>query len=297
MKRKGNCSIGIIIATFVVMHKCWNCDTELPPNARFCVNCGARQHQEVAQATKGFTLPEDIELQLNEAFFDALLVEITEQQNPNLYDQYRERMYDSGFRDILLRKIQQFVEHLKELEKTAALTELILKVEQQALFTDLLDFYIVHFCKDLNVHPISERILQYQGKKWENIQLLPFLLDYLDFDREEETYYIDFLKMPMEKIRNASRFFLFPETEERILLICDQSAFGSCKEGFAFTDKALYWKAYLEKARVVHFDQLRLLEKNKEWITINGFFFNVNQGFNIKMLKLLRKIKDLQFSQ
>ena len=99
--------------------------------------------------------------------------------------------------------------------------------------------------------------------------------------------------MPVEKVKNAGKFFLFPEIEERILFICDQSAFGSCKEGFAMTDKALYWKAYLEKAKVVHYDNIRILEKAKNWITINGFFFNVNQGINVKLLKLLRKIDQL----
>jgi len=118
----------------------------------------------------------------------------------------------------------------------------------------------------------------------------------LDFAQEKEVVYTDFLVMPMEKLKNASKSFLFPAPKEKILLICDQSLFGSCKEGFAITERALYWKAHLEKPQQLNFENIMQVEKSKEWITLNGFFFNVNPRLNLKMMKLIKKIKQLQQS-
>lgn len=275
------------------MGKCWNCKTELPDGAKFCFNCGAKQDQQLVLEDPFFKLPPDIEQQLTEDFFVALQEQLAEEQDVQLFETYREKVYDGGFRDILKRKIQQLIEQLKELEENKSLSEEVIAGLRDRVFFDLLDYFIIHFCKDLNVVDLPEAILKYQDVNWSDINLLQMIMDYLDFENEEETVYTDFLKMPIEKVKNAGKFFLFPEKDEKILLICDQSAFGSCKEGFALTDKALYWKAYLEKARVVHYDNIRLLEKEKEWITINGFFFNVNQSMNVKLLKLLRKIDQL----
>ncbi len=282
------------IATFVANMECWNCHTTLPDNARFCMNCGAQQQEiPVLEEPDYFKLPDDIDHQLNEDFFAALHLQLEEEQNPELFEAYRERLYESGFRDTLKRRIDQLIEQFKELETHQSLSQEVIEGLRDRIFDELLDYFIIHFCKDLNVIPLPEAILKYQNLKSDQVVLFQLVMDYLDFDREDETVYTDFLKMPVEKIKNASRFFLFPEKDERILMICDQSAFGSCKEGFALTDKGIYWKAYLEKARKVSYQQLRLIEPEQDWITINGFFFNVKRSINVKMMKLLRKIKQL----
>ena len=116
--------------------------------------------------------------------------------------------------------------------------------------------------------------------------------DYLALDLEGEKVYTDFLKMPLDKLKNASKSFLFPEKDEKILFICDQSILGSCKEGFAMTEKALYWKAHLEKARAVDYRLLDEIKRTKEWISINGDFFNVSPSINLKMMKLLKKLRN-----
>ncbi|NUO03787.1 MAG: hypothetical protein HUU01_24500, partial [Saprospiraceae bacterium] len=84
-------------------------------------------------------------------------------------------------------------------------------------------------------------------------------------------------------------------TGERIFFICDLSLLGNCKEGFALTEKALYWKSPLEKPRREALDQLFNLHRKENWITINDHFFNANPSLNIKLLKLLRGIQ-LRFS-
>ena len=77
--------------------------------------------------------------------------------------------------------------------------------------------------------------------------------------------------MPVAKIRNASQNFLFPSRDEPILVICDQTVFGSCREGFAFTTKALYWKAHFNKAQKVYFKEL--YENNRQ-IQVHTSFWN-----------------------
>ena len=68
---------------------------------------------------------------------------------------------------------------------------------------------------------------------------------------------------------------------------------GNCREGFAFTGRALYWKANLQKARRVAYSGIREVKREKDWIMINGFFFHVNLSLDVKILKLLRRLKQL----
>ena len=60
------------------------------------------------------------------------------------------------------------------------------------------------------------------------------------------------------------------------------------------TERAIYWRAHLEKARQVPYSNLRTIDRKKDWITINDHFFNVKESINLKMLKLLKKIKRLK---
>ncbi|MEN0003779.1 MAG: hypothetical protein AAF798_06535, partial [Bacteroidota bacterium] len=62
------------------------------------------------------------------------------------------------------------------------------------------------------------------------------------------------------------------------------------KEGFALTEAALYWKAYLQKPKIVAFQQLQSIKREKDWLLINWEFFSANASINVKLLKLLKKI-------
>ena len=97
--------------------------------------------------------------------------------------------------------------------------------------------------------------------------------------------------VPIDKLKNAGKFFLFPERDERILLICDQSLLGSCKEGFALTERGLYWKAQLQTARKVAYTALESVRREKDWLLINGDFFHANPSLDLKMMKLLKKLQ------
>ncbi|HMQ47836.1 MAG TPA: zinc ribbon domain-containing protein [Saprospiraceae bacterium] len=276
---------------------CSNCKTKLPDNARFCIHCGAPQNPVVGHVEEPLLridLDGDLELQFSELFFTALKERVELEQNPALVARYAEHLYQSGFRDVVYRRSVQLAERFKALQKEGQLEARAMSADIRQMFDELLDYFIIKNCKSLNDYNLPDAILKYQGLKPQQIDRFQMVLDYLDFDHEpQEKVYFNFLKMPVEKIKNAGKFFLFPEKDETIWLICDQSLLGSCKEGFAMTAKGLYWKAQLQTARQYHYTDNLTLAREKDWLLINGHFFNVNPGFNIKIMKLLRKLHQL----
>ncbi len=278
------------------MKKCSKCGTPLPESARFCFECGAKQRivKSSTPRADGLDFNADLPKQLTERFFKSLRVRVTEEHRSSDFQLYSERLYESGFRDTVQLRSKQLSTELKNLWDRDEIKHREALALMQDVFDELLDFFVIHFCQDLNEVELPEAILQYQGLKWESLNLFQMILDYLALHNEKETYYTDFLLMPVDKLKNAGKSFLFPDKKEKILLICDQSLLGSCKEGFALTEHAIYWKAPLEKARMVRYDMLDEIRRHKDWITINGYFFSANKSLNLKILKLLKKVRNLQ---
>lgn len=277
------------------MKRCPRCNTPLPEEARFCWQCGAVQPvvSDAASEPMRVELGGNLEQQLFELFFAALKGRIEREHHPDQLSLYSERLYASGFRDTVGRRTEQLAELIREMAANGEATPREVNFLIDDLFEDLLDFFIIRFCKDLNEEEYPEAILKYQYASLDTVNLLQLVLDYLQFDRESEEVYTDFLAMPVEKLKNVSKNFLFPAKDEKILLISDHSLLGSGKEGFALTDRALYWKAPLQKARFVAYPQIRDYRRTEDWITINGFFFNVTPAINLRMLRLLSRLQRL----
>lgn len=279
--------------------KCPNCQTVLPGGARFCFNCGAPQQVEARQERAPEPKPMvdldgDVPRQLTELFFQALRRRVEAEHRPEQFPSYSERLYESGFRDTIHRRAGRLGEELRSLQGEGKAGPRQINRRIRELFEELLDYFIIHHCQDINDISLPETILRWQGMPREAINLFQMVLDYLDFAGEpDEKIYTDFLKMPVEKLRNAGKFFLFPERDERILLVCDQSLFGSCKEGFALTEHALYWKAQLQTARKLAYADLRELRREKDWLLLNGHFFHASPSLDLKLMKLLKKLKAL----
>ncbi len=276
--------------------KCPNCQTELPSGARFCFNCGAPQEppgrRREPPLKARIDLAGNVEQQLTEQFFLALRQRVEEEHEPGRFQPYSERLYESGFRDTVFRRSAQLAEELKALARDGQPAPGLINHSVELLFEGLLDYFIIRHCKDINAVTLPESILKYEGQAWEDINLFNMILDHLDFKSEpDEKVYLDFLKMPVSKLKNAGKFFLFPQRDERILFICDQSLLGSCKEGFAMTEKALYWKAQLQTARRAGYDALEDIRREKDWLLINGHFFHASPTLDAKMLRLLKKIR------
>lgn len=306
---------------------CHVCQTELLPKAQFCHICGApvrvstdgcpscgAERREGALvchqcghrfAEKYVGLNSRYPLHLNNAkllqedlkahFFDFLKERLREEQDVRLYKTYLEHFFTSDFSRRFESRIEQCAREVESLYRTGDLSaQQRVEALLDRTFGDICDFFIIHYCASFNPIPLPEAMLEYANvERLEEVDLLMMILDFLDFENEEETVYTDFLAMPMEKLQQAAKQYLFPGKDEKILLICDQSLTGTGKEGFAFTEKALYWRMHFHPPQAVFYDQLRELVKAKDWITINGHFFNVNPTLNVKMLKLLRKMRGL----
>lgn len=273
------------------MKTCHVCKTTLPDNARFCFNCGAPQRIVQTVAMPQLNLRGNVEQQIEEQFFLTFRERIEAEHGVHVLENYSNRLYQSGFQEVISRRAEQLAAQIHILDQADELSDRRMAGLLVNSIEDLLDYFIIRHCSDLNAIQLPEAILSYQGLKWSDVNFFQMVMHYLDFAKEQETIYTDFLAMPLDKLKNASQSFLHPQPQERIFFICDQSILGSVREGFAMTERGIYWKAQLEKARQVTYDNLQTIERKKEWITINGFFFNVNQSVNLKMLKLLKKIK------
>jgi hypothetical protein len=115
--------------------------------------------------------------------------------------------------------------------------------------------------------------------------------DYLQTKNEPEVFYYDFILMPQDLLANACQSFLTADRNEKLFFICDLSLKGTCKEGFAMTNKGIYWKPQFDKARVVTYSNLSEIKREKDYLMINKFFFTVNPSVNLKVYKLLKKLR------
>lgn len=234
----------------------------------------------------------DIAQQLSVLFLQRLRDRVTEEHQAAQFQAYSERLYASGFRDTVHRRAEQLAERLTNGLPDETTTPEWINQRIDDLFEHLLDFFIIRHASDLNEVPLPEAILKYTSEKEVRNNLYHMVMDYLDFESQPlETVYTDFVRMPASALKNASRFFLFPQSQERIFFICDQSLLGGCREGFAMTDRGLYWKAQLQTSRSVQYDAIDQVIKEKDWLLINGEFFNANPTVNLRMLKLLKKLK------
>ena len=290
-----NCGTKVIATTIT----CPDCHISNPPKAAFCKSCGyffsknnAPRTPYDAQYPLNYKETNSIAPDLKEYFFNDFRERIQEEQDLKKHNQYLERFYDSDFGKNYEVRLNQLAEEAYSIHAKQD-GNVQQKVDQMIYsnFNNLLDHFIILFCNDLNSTQLSEEILSYHNAKKETVDLQLLILDYLHLENEKEDFFIDFVTMPVKKLRNASVAFLFPEKDEKIMLIADQTIFGSCKEGFSLTEKGIYWKAHFEKAQRVSFHELTSIKKEKDWITINGHFFNVSPSVNIKMMKLLRKLK------
>ncbi len=273
---------------------CKSCQATLPEGARFCPQCGAPQPQPQLQGPVEplLDLSGDLPEQLNGLFMSTLKHKLLEEQPGTAFEDYAELLYSSGFRDRLAQKYAHLSESLRLLQDSGTPAQrLNHKIERE--MDELTDQFVIHFARALNTINLPEAILRYQGPR--SRTALPVgqaIFDYLHFsDQPKETVYTDFIQMPKTKLRNAGKSYLKTASRaERVLFICDQSLLGSCKEGFAMTEHGLYWKAQLQPPAHAHFAAAPTVAREKDWLLIDGHFFNANPTLNIRLMKLLRKL-------
>lgn len=283
------------------MRNCQFCETELIDEARFCHHCGAKIKVEESKTSEqlyeakfplNFRKVNGLASEIRQYFIQSLDKRIKETLNRKYKSAYMDRLLQSDFQEVFELRTNQLAEEVYTIHTRQTLT---MQQEIDALldksFDGLLDYFLVKYCQDLNDFNIPEKTLQYEGLEKGKLDLQQMVVDFLDLQNEEIMVYTDFIKMPLSKLQNASRNFLFPAKDEKVLLIADQTIFGTCREGFALTEDALYWKAHFKEAQKVFYHHIHSIQRKKEWLLINDAFFNVNQSVNGKMVFLLNKMR------
>jgi hypothetical protein len=308
------------------MNYCPNCAAEMIPGAKFCHRCGDKFkektkpcpacqeqsplasvfchhcgfHFEGKKAPKKAYQPyfelnfesDDLTEQVKALFFRSLRKRVEEEHDIEKYSHYVERFYQSRFREVYSARSEQIAQTLQvhwNRFGVEGLPEIDQKLSNS--FEGLLDFFTINYCPDLNGILLPSAILKYEHATPGKTDLWNMIRDYIDFEREEEQFYFNFYTMEAGLLATACKQFLSAQRGEKVFFICDLSIKGTCKEGFALTDEAIYWRAPFDKARAVRYKDLQQLTKAKDWITINGHFFTANTSLNLKLFKLLKKLK------
>lgn len=274
---------------------CPSCGEETDLHADVCSNCGFRFSEEKAESGPSpndifeNAPTEELEQSIANRFSIAFERRLAEEHKPSLHNAYIDRFYKTDFKDSVNFRIQHLAEQLSRMETNEKSRNTLLSQSIE----ELLDYFIIRYCQDLNETHFTEAILRWQGTPIEKIKLGEMITDYLDLEHENETIYTDFVTMPSQKLKNAAQQFLFPKKGETIYFICDLSMLGTCKDGFAMTRDCIYWKMPFEKKQQVYYKKLEDIKRQEDWITINGIFFNANKSLNLKLLRLLKQLKEL----
>jgi Double zinc ribbon len=277
---------------------CPSCAHQNPAISVYCHACsyqfGGTQGQLSSYQPKFvFSLkqPSLIPEQVKAQFFRFLRQRIFEEQDGRKYADYTGRFYDSRFREIFEIRSRQIVTDILQIHKVhgdgglAAIDLLCLKS-----YDGLADFFLIQYCPDLNALRVPAELLKYEKHSPQKPPTWDMLRDFLDFPREQEVFYFDFLSMPEKLLQQAVSSYITAGKGEKLFFICDLSLNGSCREGLAITDQGIYWKLPFGKAKGFRFDMLYEVRKEKNWLVVNENHLVVNPGFDLKLLKFLRKV-------
>jgi hypothetical protein len=278
------------------MKSCPACREQNPLSSVFCHHCGFHFEGKKRQAyIPKFEFDferDDLADQVKTLFFRSLRRRVEEEHDLLRYSEFVERFYQSRFHEVYEARSRQIAADAStrwERFGQDGLPELDRRIE--TAFEGLLDYFIISFCPDLHGFVLPETILKHDQIQPGKTDLWQVIGDYLDFERETETVYFDFIKMPSDYLVNSCKHFLFAQRREKVFFIGDLSLKGNCKEGFAMTDRALYWRAPFDKPKCVPYADIQSVVREKDWLLINGDFFTVNPKLNLKMFKLLKKLR------
>jgi hypothetical protein len=285
-----SCAFPVIEETFI----CPTCGAENDMGANACIGChtafSSQKEEAVFNDIFDQTHQQGLEQEVADRFSLAFEKRLKEEHHPSLHGAYIDRFFKSDFRTSADYRIRQLAEYLQGL--TGDPKEL--KKEKDTIlrqaFEELIDYFIVRFCADLNEVVYPEAMLKYQGMDLDKINLSQMIFDYLDFENEDESVFTNFVSMPAKKLKNAADSFLQPKKGETLFFICDLAVLNSCKDGFAMTNEAIFWKMPLETKQRVFYKKLKEVKREEDWISINGIFFNAGKGLNLKLIRLLKRL-------
>ncbi|MBB4077693.1 ribosomal protein S18 acetylase RimI-like enzyme [Lewinella aquimaris] len=164
------------------------------------------------------------------------------------------------------------------------------------VLADLTEYFMVESGAELHEGLFPQKLLRFQGLDWKKVDLFRLVMAYLDFDRETESVYTDFVTMPPRVLKNATSAYLRADRDERVLFICDQSIFGNGKQGFAMTDSGVYWKNVLQPPGAATYTTVRRLGIHGDHLMIDGQYFDAGRRLNLRVALLLDKLRRMDLS-
>jgi hypothetical protein len=289
----------------LLVNTCVHCNKLNEEEAAFCIHCGevlkmnreneghSNRVHSIYSAKYPLDFGESVRLpvQFRTYFLKTLRERLEAEGNSDYFDDYVNTFYDSSFLKSFDNEAKDMAEQsylLHSDQSPNAAREVDEYLSEK--FETLLNRFLIIEAGDVHDSPLSEKVMQYQDRSIADQYLGDMILDYLNLEEEQEKWYSNTNDMPKLKLKNALDFFLFADAIEKVFLICDQTIFGSCREGFALTDKNLYWKAHFNKPQQLNYKEIKSIELSEEWLVINGKFFNANPAINVKMMHLLKKL-------
>lgn len=241
------------------------------------------------------TLTEEnvLEEEIKSYFFQNLRITVKDISDEKKYSEYVQAFYDSGFNFYFSQRRKQLV---KDLQRIPYLYPNDIDYQVDLLidntFEGLLDRFTAAHTRDLNDWQPPD-VTRWELIRKEDLNVEKMVFDYLDIDQSDDKHFMNFITMPLPKLKNARKNFLFAGKAEIPLLISDQTVFGSCKDGYALTNRGIYWKAFFNAPHRFYFDELYDIRREQDWMSINGRYFHVNPKMNYKMIKLLKKLRSV----
>src|SRR5690606_27728926 len=144
-------------------------------DALACSNCGLafslKKEKEQAPANDIFdnTYQEGLEQEVADRFSMAFEKRLKEEHHPSLHGAYIDRFFKGEFRTSADYRIRQLAEHLQGLSGEKKELEKQKTTILHRAFEELIDYFIIRYCADLNEAFFPEAILKYQGLELDKI--------------------------------------------------------------------------------------------------------------------------------
>jgi hypothetical protein len=272
--------------------RCAYCRKEITETALFCPFCGEKlpNNADIPMLKTYLDLNLPIRPQLREQFFLSLKIRM-EKEHPTLaYNVVAERIYTSGFRDELSPELEKLAASIEEDLKMEFISIPYLNLKVENLFEDQMDLFLLRYARDLIPDAFPEDILTFQHWLPGELDWVPLIAAYLQPALSGVRYYMNFKTLDPIKIKQFTTYFLFPEPLEKIFFVADLSFLGNGSEGFALTDKAIYWKVPFKKEKSIPYHLIRDVRAEKSWLLLNDHYFHANAFIHSRLMRLLSKL-------
>ncbi len=127
-----------------------------------------------------------------------------------------------------------------------------------------------------------------EGQPTNQYPVIKDVITFFDVESSPYKIYSDLNKMPSRILDEVKKNFLFNAPEENVLLIYDDTVFGSGSTGFALTEHAVYWKTHFQNAHRTYYQEIMNLEMDGSKLMVNNTLFDIDASVNYKVYEWLK---------